>query len=162
MKLYFIRHAEAIEFETETVRSDDYRFITSKGRKETGKVAKILREEIKELNKIFTSPLIRAVQTAELFAAVLKFKGDIEVVNELKNETTSGSVQDLIKRNSGLESIALVGHEPKISLLVRIMSDKKNFDRLSKSGVCLVETAEEKESGMLKWYFDTEKMDFVK
>ncbi len=161
MNVFFIRHAEAIDYETETVKSDEYRYITEEGRKETRKAAKILRKEMKHVNKFFSSPLIRAVQTAELFAAMIKFKGSIEIVNELQNEYTTGSVQDLIRRNSGLDSIALVGHEPKMSVLIRIMSDKKSFSDFSKSGVCLVEL-KGAESGKLIWYFDPEKMDFIR
>ena len=45
MKLFLIRHAEAIDYETETVKSDDYRFITPKGRKASLTVFKKLKDE---------------------------------------------------------------------------------------------------------------------
>jgi len=162
MEVYLIRHAESIDYETDTVKSDEYRYITPNGRAVTRKVARVLRDKIKILDKVFTSPLIRAVQTAELFAAVIKFKDDIEVVNELRNETTSESVQELIRKNSGLKGIALVGHEPKMGDLVRLLSDKKTFGDFSKSGVCLVEIKKGEDRGKLKWYFDSKKMKFIR
>lgn len=163
MKIYFLRHAEAIDYETETVTSDDLRYITPNGRKVTRAVAKFLREELINLDKIFTSPLIRAVQTAEIFAVRLKFKGDVELVNEMKNESTIASLQDLIKKNSKLDSVILVGHEPKMSNLVKAFSNMKDltFD-FKKSGVCLIDFDTASEQGEFIWYLNPKTLEFVK
>lgn len=163
MKLYLIRHAEAIDYETETVTTDEYRFITPNGRQVTRKAAKFLKDELADLDKIFTSPLIRAVQTAEIFAVRLKFKGDVEPVNELKNEATISSLQNLIKKNSNLNSIALVGHDPKMSILAKAFSDKEelNFE-FKKSGVCLIGFDLKNESGKFIWFLNPKTLEFVK
>jgi phosphohistidine phosphatase len=162
MKIFIIRHADAIEYETDTVKNDELRFITPKGRKVTGRVANALKEEFNGLQKIFTSPLIRAVQTAEIIAAELKFKNDIELVYELRNEVPIAALQKLLNENSGLDSIALVSHEPKVSLLVKSFSDKKNFEGFCKSSVCLIEFDPESGEGKFKWYFDSKTMEFKK
>lgn len=161
MKIFFIRHAEAIDHETDTVKTDEYRFITSHGRKVTRKVTKALKEEFSDLDRIFTSPMIRAVQTAEITATMLKFEHDVEPVNELKNESTVAAIQKLLTRHSALNSIALVGHEPQMSLLVRTFSGKKDFSEFSISSVCLVEFENVKAEGTFKWYFDSKKMEFI-
>lgn len=162
MKIFFIRHAEAIDHETDTVKTDEYRFITSKGRKVTRNVAKALKEEFSDLNRIFTSPLIRAVQTAEVIATELKFEFDVEPVNELKNESPVSTIQKLLDKHSGLNSVALVGHEPQMSLLVRTFSGKKDFSEFSISSVCLIEIENVMTEGTFKWYFDSKKMEFIK
>ena len=128
----------------------------------TIKVAKTLLKELNDLEKIFTSPLIRAVQTAEIFADELMFENDVELVNEMKNEASFQSFQKLIKANSNLNTVAFVGHEPKMTLLVRSFSDRKDFPEFSKSGVCLIDFEIKKESGKLEWYFDPKKMEFAK
>ncbi len=161
MKIFFIRHAEAINYETETVKNDEYRFITPHGRKVTRKVTKALKEEFKDLQKIISSPLIRAVQTAEIIADELKFKFDVEPVNELKNESSVSAVLKLIDRNSDMDSIALVGHEPQISMLVRTFSNRKDLSEFDKSSVCLIDFEKAGASGKFKWYFNSKKMKFI-
>jgi phosphohistidine phosphatase len=73
MKLFLVRHTEAIDYETESVRTDDIRFITPKGRKISTTVFKALKDDFADLDKIFTSPLVRAVQTAEILAVIEGF-----------------------------------------------------------------------------------------
>ncbi len=160
MKIFLIRHAEAIDKETDSVRTDEYRYITPYGRKITGKVIKNLKEKFSDLEKIFTSPLIRAVQTAEIAASELKFRKDVELINELKNDYTVASLQMLLDKNSGLSSLALVGHEPKLSMLVSIFSDKKDLQDFGKSSVCLIEREPDSGIGKFKWYYDSDKMEF--
>ncbi len=162
MKLFLIRHAEAIEFETETVRTDELRYITSLGRMVTKETADNLRDECKDLDRIFTSPLIRAVQTAETIATQINFTNDVELINEMRNESSIASLQQFIRRNSGLEAIALVGHEPKISLLVRVFSDRRQFQDFGKSSVCLIEYDVKSEEGKFLWYFNSKDMGFEK
>ncbi len=162
MKLFLIRHADAVDYETDTVKEDDYRFITSKGRDITVQVAESLKDKLRDLDKIYMSPLIRAVQTAEIFATILKFGNEAEPVNELRNESTISSLQQLIKKNSALRSIALVGHEPKMGLLVKSFSDKNNLDDFRKSSVCLIDFNTKAERGKFIWYFDSKSMEFEK
>lgn len=162
MKIFLIRHAEAIDYETDSVKEDEYRFITSVGRKVTGNVFKELKEEFNELEKIFTSPLIRAVQTAEILGAVINFKNEVELVNELRNESSSASLLELIKKNSNLKSVALIGHEPKTSVLVKMFSGKKDLTDFRKSSVCLIEFDSRHLNGKFIWYFDSKKMEYVK
>lgn len=162
MKIFLIRHAEAIDYETDTVKDDEHRFITPNGRNITIKVAEFLKEELNDLDIIFTSPLIRAVQTAEIFADELKFKNEVMLVNELKNEFSIAGLQKLLNKNSELKSIALVGHEPKMSVLVKSFSDKKYFNEFRKSSVCLIDFDPGSDTGKFKWYFDSKKMEFDK
>ncbi|MEO6694806.1 MAG: histidine phosphatase family protein [Ignavibacteria bacterium] len=164
MKIFFIRHAEAIDYETPAVRSDEYRYITPEGRKTTKNVAAKLHHEFAGLQKIFTSPLIRAVQTAEIFAAELDFDGEVEIADELKNESATSTLQQMIKDTSEFHnSIAFVGHEPKFSQLVKVFAELTtlNFE-FKKSGVCLIDFDMMTGEGKLEWYFDPEKMGFIK
>ena len=163
MKLFLIRHTEAIDYETESVRNDENRYITPKGRKISTTVFKALKEELAELDKIFTSPLIRAVQTAEVLAVILKYKNDVEIANELLLPTPSSKVSQLLKRNSIFKSIALVGHEPMMSSLVSAFSERKTYEvPFKKSGVCYIDFDVDKETGKFVWYFDPKTMTFIK
>lgn len=163
MKLFLIRHAEAIDYETESVRSDDLRFITPKGRKTSSTVFKSLKDFFVDLDKVFTSPLTRSVQTAEVLASTLKYKHDVEIANELLLNGTASKIMQLLKRNTVFNSIALVGHEPLMSLLVEGLSDKKELNfHFRKSGVCFIDYDAVKETGKFEWYYDYKTSQFVK
>ncbi len=163
MKLFLIRHAEAIDYETESVRGDENRFITPKGRKLAQTVFRNLREDLADLDKIFTSPLIRAVQTAEILAVSLKYKHDVEIVNELLISSPVQKLAQLIKRNTVFSSLALVGHEPMLGMLVEHISDRKTLDfQFHKSGVCYIEYDSKKHTGEFKWYYNPKTSEFIK
>ena len=159
MNLFLVRHTEAIDYETESVRNDEYRFITPKGRKIACGVFKSLKEEFSEIDKIFTSPYIRAVQTAEILASATKYKNDIEVANELLPSGSAGMLQQLLKRNSIFNSVVLVGHEPMMSMLVEVFTNKKRFElSFKKAGVCFIKYDLETGQGILEWFFNPSLM----
>ena len=163
MKLFLVRHTEAIDYETESVRNDEYRYITPKGRKISMTVFKALKEELSDLDKVFTSPLIRAVQTAEILAGIIKYRNDVEIANELTIPTPSSKVLQLLKRNSIFKSVALVGHEPMMSELVRNLSDRKNYDiPFKKSGVCYIDFNVDIEEGKFIWYFNPRTSEYIR
>lgn len=161
MKIYLIRHGEAIDHETNSVKTDEYRFLTSKGRLTTRKAAKNLKEELSAADKIFTSPLTRAVQTAEIIATTIKFKNDVEIANELKIGSSISQVIELIREHSTMNAIALVGHEPMMGMLVHALSDKKDFYNFKKSGVCLIDFDVKKEHGTYKWFLNPKTLEHI-
>lgn len=163
MKLYLIRHTEAIDYETESVRSDEYRFITPKGRRIAINVFKMLKDEMLDLEKIFTSPLIRSVQTAELMAVTVKYKNDVEIANELTLASSPEKVLQLLRRNSIFKSIALVGHEPMMSTVVRTFTDRTDPEfSFKKAGVCYIDMDLEKGKGKFEWYLNPKTNEYVK
>src|SRR5438874_1688523 len=70
MQLYFLRHGEA-DWPGWT-KPDDERPLTDFGKKEVRQVAKFLSRLKVKLDSIVTSPLPRALQTAEIAAEQLK------------------------------------------------------------------------------------------
>ena len=78
MKIYLVRHAEAVP-EDGAVRDDD-RWLTPRGREAARGLARLLREQQVEPDAVLTSPLPRALQTAELLAdgtMVASFPGQL-------------------------------------------------------------------------------------
>lgn len=160
MKILLIRHAEAIDYETETVRNDEWRFITPKGRKTSLTVFKKLKDEFFSLEKIYSSPYIRSVQTAEILATYLKFKFDVEVVNELSPQAPVEKVVDMIKRNSIFQTIALVGHDPMITNLANVLSGGKTANlQMKKSSVCCIEYDINSQKGEFMWYINPKTLE---
>ncbi|MCX6160023.1 MAG: phosphohistidine phosphatase SixA [Ignavibacteriae bacterium] len=163
MKLFLIRHTEAIDYETESVRNDEYRYVTPKGRKIAQTVFRSLKEELADLDKIFTSPFIRCVQTSEILAVSMKYKHDVEIANELVMSSTAAKVVHLLKRNTVFSSIALVGHEPMMSALIEELSDRKPAGFMfKKAGVCFIDYNAAAKEGKFMWYFCPKTSAFIK
>lgn len=148
MKLYFLRHTEA-----EDGAVDDSRRLTAKGRRDAGRLGRFFRKTGLKLDLAFTSPLVRARQTATevLKACPLAGKAKLTEVDALRNGTTPGQFFRWLKTLPDQESVLLVGHEPSLSAWVRQMIGMADTGGLplSKGTVARVDT-ENRKSGMLR------------
>src|SRR6185369_5592945 len=94
MEILLIRHGQAVEAAVGV--GDAGRWLTARGRKATRKLARWLAKRGKRRPAtIWTSPLVRAVQTAEIVAAAAGVTGEVEAVAELGPGRDPG---DLVKR----------------------------------------------------------------
>ena len=115
MQLVLIRHAIAedrFEF-ARTGKSDYYRPLTERGRSRMEKGAAGLRTLVPEIHLLASSPLTRAVQTAEIVSAAYDDM-PIEEVDSL----ATGDCQDFLDWLGDCdpgEVVAAVGHEPHMS-----------------------------------------------
>src|SRR5947199_150260 len=72
MLLYIVRHGIAIDREDPKSPADPERYLTTQGIKKTKEVAKRIAKLIEKTPKLFiSSPYVRAMQTAEIFADTL-------------------------------------------------------------------------------------------
>jgi phosphohistidine phosphatase len=114
MELYLVRHGIAADV-SEYVQDED-RPLTDKGKEKTHKVAERLYAINVRWDRILTSPLIRAQQTAE----ILKAAGLSEEIETFPPLAPSGKVQDWLdwyeqwRYNENKISLALVGHQPNL------------------------------------------------
>ena len=115
MKLYLVRHAAAIE--RSGAMPDTSRYLTAKGRLAFREIARRVRKAGAAPDLIFTSPLLRAVQTAEILSARLNCGGDIVVARELSPGFDHRALRFLLSRAGDLREAAFVGHEPDLGIL---------------------------------------------
>lgn len=115
MNLYLIRHGIA---EEPDVKPDSERALTGQGRKQLRTAARSLARAGLTLDVVVTSPLLRARQTAEIFAQALDL-GASQVI-ESAELAPDGNPAKLLKDNRW-ESVALVGHEPYLSELASVL-----------------------------------------
>lgn len=113
MKLYFFRHGEA---EPHELREDFDRELTAVGRAETRHAAQVLAALKINPARIYSSPRIRARQTAEIIAAQLDKK--IETNDKCDLNFNVHAVHDLLEGLGADDDILFVGHEPSLSLTV--------------------------------------------
>ncbi len=116
MKLYIVRHAAAIERTAEI--PEEQRYLTPEGRAFIRKTARTMVEKKVNPDLILTSPLIRAVQTADILAEVLSYDGPLQVADELSPGFGMSALRKVVGTFPGVQELVLVGHEPDLSGVV--------------------------------------------
>lgn len=142
-----MRHAEAVD-ETLTLR-DPYRHLTTHGRKQARALGDRLRWHDCVPTRIWTSPLVRAVQTAELAATGLACSTQIEIVPDLAPDGNARELLHAVRALPADAAVMLVGHEPSLSAIGSLIIAKP-FDALDKAEAARIV------DGVLRWRFSSE------
>lgn len=112
MKLYFVRHGEAVDL----APSDHSRELTERGIERVEKSAKVLKRLGIAPTVIYSSPRIRAKQTAEIIAETLgldvKFEEDVNFGFDVTH------VKTLLQGINTKDEVMFVGHNPDMSQVV--------------------------------------------
>lgn len=148
MKLFVVRHAEAVEKGT---MPDGTRYLTPEGRRFFRTTVKKLDKKGCEPDVIFTSPLVRAVQTAEILAEGISFDGAVAAVDALADELSKEGLLKLLEGAHEAKSVALVGHEPYLGDLVRELLGKDTPFAFPKGGCICIKLDGESGSASFKW-----------
>jgi phosphohistidine phosphatase len=126
--------------------SDDDRPLNEVGKKETRRVAVFLAEVGLAPQKILTSPLPRASQTADIAGEYIK--APIETAKCLGKGFSVRKLKELVEA-AGSDSIMLVGHEPDFSCVIEKLTG--GDIKLRKSGVARLSLDRKKMRGRLHW-----------
>lgn len=137
MKLYLVRHADAIE-RNGTVAEGE-RYLTPKGRTSFRKTGEVLKKKGLLPDLILTSPLIRAVQTADILAESLAFEGEVQVAGALAPGFDADALYRLLTQCGSVRKIALVGHEPDLGDVVSSLLGLDVPFRMKKGAVVALE-----------------------
>ena len=86
-------------------------------------------------DRICTSPLVRAVQTAEILAERIGFRGPLVVTEELSPGFDRAALRKILADCEGAAEVALVGHEPDLGDLVASLLSLRSPSPLKKGGV---------------------------
>ncbi|MBP2674042.1 MAG: hypothetical protein H6Q84_882 [Deltaproteobacteria bacterium] len=154
MRLYLVRHAEAIE--RADAMPDATRYLTPKGRTAFRKIARRVREAGIAPEVIFTSPLLRAVQTAEILAEKLRHEGPVVVAKELAPGFDDRALRSLLDDAGNPAEAVFVGHEPDLGdLAATLLSLRGDFPLRKGAVVALeVEGTARKGCGKFLWMED--------
>lgn len=152
MDIYLVRHAEALE--PAEGLADEVRHLTRRGRKQAAKQARRLRKAKLRPELILTSPLVRAVQTAELLAAEVGKDAVVAAHPCLACGAEADAVVEMIRTADGVQSIMLVGHEPQLSRLAAQLLGYEHVAPLQK-GSCLAvrwKPGKQERPAEFRWY----------
>jgi phosphohistidine phosphatase len=112
LNIYLIRHGSA---EGKSIRGKDSdRNLTEEGKDEIKKTASILKRLVPSIDFIISSPLNRAVQTAEIIKKEFDLKNDVILDERLSPGSKIESLLDTANKLEA-EDIVFVGHEPDFS-----------------------------------------------
>ena len=159
MKLYLVRHAEAIERSGTT--PDASRYLTTKCRLAFRKIARRVRKAGIAPGVIFTSPLLRAVQTAEILAERLKHQGPVVVARELCPGFDLQDLRSLLMGAGSPGEAAFVGHEPDLGLLAAVLMGVPEGFPLRKGAVLALEAGGSARKGTAKFLWRMEEKGTV-
>jgi len=146
--IYFFRHGLADW--PDWHRPDDERPLNQHGQYETRDVAAYLRGLDLKIQRILTSPLPRASQTADIVAEFLS--APIEVTKYLDKRFSVRALRKILPAYA--DNIMLVGHEPNFSEVIGKITGGKI--KLRKSGVARVRMDPKKMRGRLDWLLSPE------
>lgn len=116
-RVYFMRHGDAGD-KRAWQGDDGERPLSELGVKRTTSAAEHFARTAFRPTKILTSPLVRAMQTAEIVAKALDAEDLIEVDERLAPDFDIRSFRRIIKENADQERLLLVGHDPSLSTVI--------------------------------------------
>ncbi len=134
MRILVVRHAEAID--PDLAPGDSLRWLTDRGRAKAREVVQLLRDRGIVIDRIFTSPLVRAVQTAEIFAGIAS--GGVVVESALAGGTTA-RVLSVLDEMTDRDTVAFIGHEPHLRSIAARALGVEVFPGFHTCGTCLIE-----------------------
>jgi phosphohistidine phosphatase len=152
MEIYILRHGVAEE--PQTGQPDTDRALTADGRKKLRIVLRAAGSAGVAPSLILTSPYKRALQTAQLAAEILEYKGELLRTKALEPGSSPKTVWDEIRVHKDKAQILLAGHEPLFGRLMAYLLGSPNLQVDFKKGAiaCIeVERFPAEPHGVLRW-----------
>ncbi len=136
MNIYILRHGIAIERGASGYKTDADRPLTAEGERKLRLVARAIKAMELDFDVLLSSPYLRARQTAEVVAAALALRKELDFTDSL---APNGSTRRLVALLGGLVpppgDILLVGHEPYLSGLISLLvSGRESFAVVLRKG----------------------------
>lgn len=153
MNLYILRHASAGTRRANPV-VDVKRPIDKEGKQQCILVGSFLNALNVQFDRVVSSPLKRALQTASLVGNETGYEGKIEVSDALAPEATVQKFQDLVRSLMKYENALVVGHNPNLAVFfgALLAPSGRISTRLRKGAVARIECS--RLPGTLHWLVD--------
>lgn len=141
MRLYIVRHGIAIDREDPKCPPEAERYLTEKGIAKTEVVAKAFAKLGVEADLLVSSPYVRAMQTAEIFAKALTYpKSKIAKTETLLPGAEPQAFYRELARRKDADCVVCFGHAPNVDqLLALAIGAKKEATEMKKAGVAALE-----------------------
>ena len=154
MEIYVVRHGIAIDREDPKSPADPERYLTEEGIEKTEQVAKSIAALGVTPDLFVSSPYVRAMRTAEIFAAALQYpKQKIRQTNALLPGAESSLFFRELAKDKQSAVVFCFGHAPHLDELIAAgVGVKHPITAMKKAGVALLELKRiSPPSGQLVW-----------
>jgi phosphohistidine phosphatase len=154
MDLYVVRHGIAIDREDPNCPPDPERYLTEEGVEKTKGVAKSLAALGATTGVFVSSPYVRALQTAEIFAEALDYpKQRIRRTDLLLPGAEPSLLFRELAKEKQASAVFIFGHAPQLDdVIATALGAKRHLTALKKAGVALLELKRiSPPSGNLVW-----------
>lgn len=155
MHVILVRHGIAVERE-EWKGSDGGRPLTDRGAKRVAQVAAGLKRLEVQPTHVFSSPLVRAVETARILYTVLAVPNLVSEVDELLPDVAPSQCLNLLTDLPKDACVVYIGHEPHLGMLAGLLLTGRRVPafRFKKAGACLIELPSPPKAGrgLLHWW----------
>jgi phosphohistidine phosphatase len=141
MQLYIVRHGIAIDREDPKCPAEADRYLTEEGIEKTKQVAKGIAALGVHADLMVSSPYVRAMQTATIFASALEYpKQKIRPTESLLPGADPAAVLRELAREKNASSVFCFGHAPHVDgLLAAAVAAPHHITSLKKAGAAFVE-----------------------
>jgi phosphohistidine phosphatase len=154
MQLYIVRHGIAIDREDPKSPSEPERYLTAEVIEKTEQVAKGVAALGATPDLLISSPYVRAMQTAEIFAAAMDYpKQKIRRSDLLLPGGEAALFYRELAKDKQAGTVFCFGHAPHLDDLIATgLGSKNHLTALKKAGVALLELKRvSPPSGQLVW-----------
>ena len=155
-ELYILRHGIAVTRGAAGYAEDAKRPLTPEGKQKMREISEGLIRLGFAADWIVTSPLVRAVETAEIVGESLGSRVPLDFCDALRPGGSAEALITFLGKNAGRRRVLVVGHEPDLSeLAARLMGAGRNAHLAFKKGGCCLITFTEfppKSPGQLLWW----------
>ena len=157
MDCVLFRHGIAVERE-EWDGPDEDRPLTDRGSKRVSQVGAGLKWLEVQPTYIFSSPLVRALETADILQASMSIPSAIKRVDELLPDANPERLLALFGNLPPESCVICVGHEPHLGATASVMLAGKPSPAFpfKKAGACLIELSSPPKAGrgVLRWWME--------
>lgn len=153
MNLFLMRHADA-GLPRENPVLDAKRSLVKDGKDQCILMAALLGAFKVQVDVILSSPLKRAMQTAQFVATELGFERRIEISTALLPDASFTDFQKLLNKHGDCEGVLAVGHNPSLfQFLGRLVTGNGGANlRMRKGSVARIDL--ERHPPQLQWLID--------
>ena len=154
--LYVMRHGLAVARGSVRFSDDAQRPLEPDGKEKMREIAEGLKRAGFEVDWIVSSPLVRAVETAEVIAESLDSSTPVDVCEAMRPGGSPEEVIAFLAKHPSRTRVLVVGHEPDLSELAARLIGAGSHANLGfkKGGCCLISFDEfpPKRPGQLVWW----------
>jgi phosphohistidine phosphatase len=128
MNLYLLRHGIAVPAGTPGVE-DHQRQLTPLGRKKVHQIASGFAALGESIDRIVTSPLPRALETAQIVAERLGLVDSLEIDDALHVDSPAQSIVQFVSTQHEA-NLLLVGHNPSLTDLIGLLTTRRSLSQI--------------------------------